>query len=64
MAKAGDVVKWLSPLDEDYSYGTILKIKRGVATVRCSGYYDGVITEVPITSIKRLNKGGGRVGSQ
>lgn len=63
MAKAGEMVMWRCPLDEDYSYGTIIKIKHSIATVQCSGYYAGVIAEVPISSIKRLNKGGARVGS-
>lgn len=63
MVKAGEMVKWRCPLDEDYSYGTILQIKNSIATVKCSGYYAGVIAEVHIKHIERLDKGGGRVGS-
>ena len=62
MIKVGEIVKWRCPLDEDYSYGTVLEIKRSLATLRCSGYYDGFITEVHIKHIQKLSKGGKSVG--
>ncbi len=62
MIKVGEMVKWRCPLDEDYSYGTVLKIKDNLATVLGSGYYTGVITEVHLRSIEKLGKGGNKVG--
>lgn len=63
MFKAGDKVRWMCPIDEDYSYGTILAIKRSVATVSCTGYYTGTTAEVHLKYIERLQRGGGVLGS-
>ena len=63
MFKVGELVKWMCPLDEDYSYGTILEINNSIATVVGSGYYTGVITEVHLRYIETVEKGGKRVGS-
>lgn len=58
MYKAGDFVKWMSPLDADYSYGYILKVDRGLATVIGTGYYSGVTTEVHLRYIEKAMRGG------
>ena len=63
MYKAGERVRWRTPLDADYSYGTILEINRGIATVVGSGYYHGVISEIHIRHMEKLSRGGKKVGS-
>lgn len=50
--KSGDLVKWMLPLDPDYSYGKVLSINRGVArVVHIGGYYDGIELEVHLRYI-------------
>lgn len=63
MYTVGEQVKWMSPLDEDYSYGTIKEIKGRTAMVACSGYYAGVIARIPLKYIKKIEKGGKGFGS-
>ena len=59
MFKVGDSIKWQSPLDMDYSYGTILEINKAVATIRVTkGYHAGNLAEVHLRHIRKL-KGGG-----
>ena len=58
MFSVGEVVKWRLPLEEDYSYGTILKINRGKAIVRDSGYYTGKIVEVHLKYLEKHKRGG------
>ena len=58
MFKVGEVVKWRCPLDPDYSYGTIVKVRPNSALIECTGYYKGLITGVPKMYIEKL-KGGG-----
>ena len=58
MFNIGDLVQWRNPLDADYSYGTILNIEGGMATIMCSGYYAGITTEVPIKYIEKIKRGG------
>lgn len=59
MYRVGELVKWMCPLDADYSYGTMLEIKRGTAKVVGSGYYEGIVTEVHLKYIKKHRKKGG-----
>lgn len=61
--KSGDLVKWMMPLDHDYSYGKILSINRGVArVVNIGGYYDGFEQEVHLRYIEKGgNASGGKV---
>lgn len=61
--KVGERVKWMSPLDEDYSYGTIVDLRRSTAIVEGSGYYKGHLSVVRIKDIEKLEKGGGGFGS-
>jgi len=61
--KVGELVKWCEPLDVEYSYGYIVEVSRNRATVRCLGYYAGIITHVHIKYIRKVQKGGKRLGS-
>lgn len=62
MYKIGELIKWCSPLDADYSYGTILEINRNHATVLGSGYYAGVKFSVHLRCIEKIEKGGKSFG--
>lgn len=63
MFKVGETVRWMCPLDADYSYGRIEEIKRSIATVSGTGYYKGITTEVHLKYIEKLQRGGGVHGS-
>lgn len=45
MFKVGDAIKWMCPLDNDYTYGEIIALRKSVATVKGTGfiqrYYSG-----------------------
>lgn len=60
--KVGELIKWREPLDEDYSYGHVVAVDRTVVTVRCLGYYAGITTHVHIKYVRKVQKGGKRVG--
>lgn len=62
--KIGEVIRWRSPLDADYSYGTILAIKRSVVIIAGTGYYTGLVIEVNRKYIRKLKRGGGGFGSR
>lgn len=38
MFKVGDAIKWMCPLDNDYTYGEITALRKSVATVKALGY--------------------------
>lgn len=38
MFKVGDAIKWMCPLDNDYTYGEITALRKSVATVKGTGY--------------------------
>lgn len=59
MYKVGELIKWRSVRDEDYSYGYIKSMGRNVATVIGTGYYDGVEMLVSIRRMRKLKKGEG-----
>jgi hypothetical protein len=59
--KVGELVRWMLPLDNDYSYGYVEEIKRNLVVVRCTGYYSGLQVEVHMRYIDR-QKGGGIFG--
>lgn len=63
MFKRGELVRWRNPLDEDYSYGTLLERKGGWATILGSGYYTGITINVHIRYIEKARKGGKGFGS-
>lgn len=64
MLKAGDTVRWMLPLEHDYSYGEILSINRRVATIKGIGLYKYITADVHIKYIERVaggrNCGGGK----
>lgn len=58
----GDFVRWMLPLDHDYSYGVITGINKNYAIITHTlGYYKGKQTEVHISYIR---KGGLRSGNK
>lgn len=57
MFKAGDTVKWMCPLDHDYTYGEILSIKKNIATVKGIGLYSKITAEVHLRYIKKVTGG-------
>lgn len=58
--KEGDLVRWMLPLDNDYSYGNIEKLNKGTAIVTYTkGYYKGMQTEVHLRYIKEGGKNSG-----
>lgn len=63
MFKVGDAIKWMCPLDNDYTYGEITALRKSVATVKGTGLYSGITAEVHLRYIEKLMRGGGSVGS-
>lgn len=61
--KVGDAIKWMCPLDNDYTYGEITALRKSVATVKGTGLYSGITAEVHLRYIEKLMRGGGSVGS-
>ena len=61
MFKAGDTVRWMCPLDHDYTYGEILSIKKSVATVKGIGLYKDITAEIHLRYIERV-AGGRNIG--
>lgn len=64
MFEVGERVKWRSPLDADYSYGTVLEIKGKFAVVSGTGYYTGKISEIHTLHIETMERGGGGYGAR
>lgn len=62
MINVGDWVKWCEPLDADYSYGAVLEIKRGFATVVGSGYHAGRVASVHLSYMEKVKRGGSDYG--
>ena len=63
MFKVGDAIKWMCPLDNDYTYGEITALRKSVATVKGTGLYSGITAEVHLRYIEKAMRGGGSVGS-
>ena len=65
MIEVGDAVRWICPLDADYSYGRVLEISnKNVATLlTAKGYHRGVKTEVHLRFVEKIERGGGGYGS-
>ena len=63
MFKVGDAIKWMCPLDNDYTYGEITALRKSVATVKGTGLYSGITAEVHLRYIEKAVRGGGSVGS-
>lgn len=62
MLKAGDTIRWMCPLDNDYTYGEIVSIDRGIATVKGTGLYKNITAGVHLKYIEKVT-GGGNSGS-
>lgn len=62
MFEVGELVSWCTPLDADYSYGTILEISNNRATILGAGYYTGVIVNVHLRYIEKVKRGGKDIG--
>ena len=52
--KVGDTVRWMCPLDHDYTYGEILSIKKSIATVKVAGLYKNTTEAVHLRYIEKL----------
>lgn len=63
MFKVGDAIKWMCPLDNDYTYGEITALRKSVATVKGTGLYSGITAEAHLRYIEKLMRGGCSVGS-
>jgi hypothetical protein len=63
MFKVGDAIKWMCPLDNDYTYGEITALRKSVATVKGTGLYSGITAEVHLRYIEKVMRGGSSVGS-
>jgi hypothetical protein len=57
MFRAGELVRWMEPIDEDYSYGTIVGINGSYARIRGLGYYHGTFLEVYVGYIRKVQGG-------
>ena len=57
MFTIGEKIRYLEPLDHDYTYGVITAIKPGRAEVMNeSGYHKGKIVEVAYSSIEHRGR--------
>lgn len=57
MFKEGEFIKYMMPLDADYSYGVILELKKGRAAVLIKSYPQGLVTEIPYKFMEHTGKG-------
>lgn len=56
--EAGDFVKWMEPLDHEYSYGKILRIERNRAFIEeIGGYYAGKVWCIHLRYIRKWERG-------
>ena len=64
MLAVGDRIRWMCPLDNDYTYGEILSIHRKIATVRGIGLYRHITGDIHFKYIEKIaggrNCGGGK----
>lgn len=57
MFEVGERIRYLEPLDSEYTYGIITAIKPGRAEVRnISGFHKDYIVEVAYSSIEHLKR--------
>ena len=57
MLKVSDTIRWMSPLDNDYTYGGIVEIKGCMATVKGIGIYSKVTEVVHLKYIQKVTGG-------
>lgn len=55
--KIGEIVRWMEPLDHDYSYGKLLRIEKNRAIVEERGYYYGKISSIHLRYIRHMERG-------
>lgn len=53
MLKVGELIRWRSPLDADYSYGTVVAVQKAYVIIRSKGYYEGLEVKVHISDVER-----------
>ena len=65
MIEVGDAVRWICPLDADYSYGWVIDIssKKVATLLTAKGYHRGIKTEVHLRFVEKDKRGGGGYGS-
>lgn len=56
--KAGDLVRWMLPLEPEYSYGFIKSIDKQYVKVEETGYYSGKIIELHLRNLELVKRGG------
>ena len=58
MFKVGELVKWMEPLDHEYSYGNILEIKHSIATlIEVGSPYAGHKRYIHLRYIEHMERG-------
>ena len=62
--KVGDKVKWMCPLDHDYTYGKILAINKNIVTIKGLGLYKYITADVHKRYIVKLTGGRKRGGGK
>ena len=62
MYEVGELIRWRSPLDEDYSYGYIVEMRKKYAVVQGTGYYTGSLALIHTRNIERIQRGGDSSG--
>lgn len=55
MFKEGELIKYMMPLDADYSYG-VISIKKGRAEVILKSYPQGLVVDVPYRVMEHIRK--------
>ena len=63
MFKVDELIKYMMPLDADYSYGVILELKKGRAVILLKTYSQGLVVEIPYRYIEHYKKVVRKVGS-
>ena len=58
MFRIGELVKWRCPQEPMYSYGVIVELRKRWAVIECRDYYDGLIVEVHLRYLRKVERGG------
>lgn len=56
MYEVGEIVRWMEPLDHEYSYGKLIEIKRNRAIIEEMGYYSGRVVSIHLKYVKHLGR--------
>lgn len=57
MFREGEIIKYMMPLDADYSTGVITELKKGRAVVELRSYPHGYVVEVPYKFMRHIERG-------